>query len=169
MLVNRWAVMGASAAMAMIVACASAPPNVRTPLGARLSPSANTGAPMPLHFDPNAKVIISSAAGLPPASFLPAQATRGRQVYEETCGTCHQPGQLVGQGFVENWNDRRVYDLYAIVRGTMPLDKPGGMKDQEYLDVVAYLLEANHAPSGRDSLAADTVTLRKTRIAVKFP
>jgi mono/diheme cytochrome c family protein len=169
MLVNRWAVMGASAAMAMLVACASAPPNVRTPLGARLSPSANTGAPMPLHFDPNAKVIISSAAGLPPASFLPAQATRGRQVYEETCGTCHQPGQLVGQGFVENWNDRRVYDLYAIVRGTMPLDKPGGMKDQEYLDVVAYLLEANHAPPGCDSLAADTVTLRKTRIAVKFP
>ena len=73
------------------------------------------------------------------------------------------------RAFVESWNDRRVYDFYALVRGTMPLDKPGGMKEEEYLDVVAYLLQANHAPAGPDSLRADTVALRKTRIAVSLP
>jgi mono/diheme cytochrome c family protein len=155
-------------AIVMAAACARARVDVRAPLGAYLTPAAHTGAPIPLHFDPNAKVIRSSAAGLPPASYLPSQAARGEKVYEQTCGTCHGPGQLIGQGFVESWNDRRVYDLYAIVRGTMPLDKPGGMTEQEYLDVVAYLLQANHAPPGRDSLATDTVTLRKTRIAVSF-
>ena len=128
-----------------------------------------TGAPVPLHVDPNAKVILSSAAGLPAASFLASQATRGQKVYEETCGTCHGPGQLIGQGFVESWNDRRVYDLYAVVRGTMPLDKPGGMKEQEYLDVIAYLLQANHAPAGADSLKSDSTVMRKSRISVKFP
>ena len=75
----------------------------------------------------------------------------------------------MGQGFVESWNDRRVWDFYALVRATMPLDNPGGMKDHEYLDVVAYLLQANHAPPGRDSLRADTVALRGTKIAVKYP
>src|SRR5436305_7170799 len=137
MRVSRWSVM---AVAAILAACASASTNVRPPIGAFLSPGAKTGAPVPLHFDPNAKVILSSAAGLPAASYLPVQAERGARVYENTCGACHGPGQLVGQGFVESWNDRRVYDFYALVRSTMPLNDPGGMKEQEYLDVVAYLL-----------------------------
>ena len=167
MRVSRWTVMAGAAVAA---ACASAATtNVRPPLAAALSPTARTGAPVPLRFDPNAKVIVSSAAGLPPASYLPSQAARGAQVFENTCGACHQSTQFVGQNFVENWNDRRVYDFYALVRSTMPLNDPGGLKEQQYLDVVAYLLQANHAPAGRDSLQADTLALRKTRIAVKFP
>jgi mono/diheme cytochrome c family protein len=152
--------------IATLAACASAGPNVRTPLGAHLTTGATTGAQLPLRFDPNAKVILSSAAGLPPASYLNSQAARGQHIYEETCGTCHQSSQFVGPAFVESWNDRRLYDFYALVRGTMPLDKPGGLKEGEYLDVVSYLLKANHAPAGLDSLKADTVALRKTRIAV---
>jgi S-disulfanyl-L-cysteine oxidoreductase SoxD len=154
-----------------LAACASVATttNVRTPLGAHLTSGAKTGAQVPLRVDPNAKVILSSAAGLPPASYLNSQAARGQRVYEETCAVCHQSSQFIGQAFVESWKDRRVYDFYALVRGTMPLDKPGGLKEGEYLDVVAYLLKANHAPSGVDSLKADTVALRKTRIAVSLP
>ncbi|MEO7083457.1 MAG: cytochrome c [Gemmatimonadaceae bacterium] len=152
-----------------LAACASVSTNVRPPLGAYLTSGASTGAQVPLRFDPNAKVILSSAAGLPPASYLNSQASRGQRVYEETCATCHQSSQFIGQAFVESWKDRRVYDFYALVRGTMPLDKPGALKEDEYLDVVAYLLKANHAPVGTDSLKADTVALRKTRIAVSVP
>jgi len=165
MALSRWTLMSGLA----VLACASAATNVRVPLGAHLSPGARTGAPVPLRVDPDAKVILSTAAGLPPASFLPSQAARGRQIHEQSCGTCHEPGQLIGQGFVETWNNRRVYDLYALVRGTMPLDKPGGLKDQEYIDVISYLLQANHAAPGTDSLRADTLALRTTRIAVTFP
>src|SRR5438270_11525117 len=165
---NRWILLGC--ALAAACATAATTTNVRPPLGAVLAPGSKTGLPVPLRHDPNAKVILSSAAGLPPASFLPAQATRGEGVYGATCANCHQPGQLIGQQFVESWNDRRVYDFYALVRGTMPLDNPGGLKDQEYLDVVAYLLQANHHTSpARDSLKADTVALRGHKIAVRFP
>ena len=166
MRMTRWTVI---AGATIVAACATTATNVRTPIGAHLSASARTGAPVPLRADPNAKVILSSAAGLPAASYLPSQAARGERVYQATCGACHQPGQLVGQGFVESWNDRRVYDFYALVRSTMPLDNPGGLTEQEYLDVVAYLLQANRAPSGTDSLRADTLALRKTRIAVRLP
>jgi hypothetical protein len=63
-----------------------------------------------------------------------------------------------------------VYDLYALVRSTMPLDNPGGMKDGEYLDVVAYLLQANKQQTDRpDSLKSDTTSMRGTRIAVSAP
>lgn len=161
----RWIIMST-----VLVGCAGAAAvNVRPPLAATLSSGATTGAPVPLRFDPTAKVILSNASDLPSASYAEAQATRGKNIYDETCGTCHQPGQLIGQGFVESWNNRRVWDFYALVRGTMPLDNPGGMKDQEYLDVVAYLLQANHAPPGRDSLKVDTTAMRSTKIAVRLP
>jgi S-disulfanyl-L-cysteine oxidoreductase SoxD len=164
---TRWSVLGWTA---LVVGCASAAAtNVRPPLGARLTPGAKTGPTVPLRVDPNARVILSSAAGLPPASYLPSQAARGEKVYAETCGQCHQPAQLIGQNFVESWNDRRVYDFYALVRGTMPLDNPGGLKEQEYIDVVAYLLQANKAAPGPDSLRADTTALRAHKIAVRNP
>ena len=156
------------AGMIVTGACAGAVANVRMPLGAHLSADARTGAPTPLRVDPNAKVILSNAAGLPPASYFPSQAVRGQAVYQSTCASCHEQSKFIGQSFVETWNDRRVYDVYALVRGTMPLDNPGGLKDQEYLDVIAYLLQANHAPPGSDSLRADTLTLRKTKIAVRL-
>ena len=143
--------------------------NVRSPLVARLTPAATTGPQVALRFDPNAKVILSTAGNLPVASFLPSQAARGQIVYNQTCGECHQPGQLIGEGFVQSWNARRVYDFYALVRATMPLDNPAGLKDGEYLDVVAYVLQANHHAAGTDSLKADTLALRATKIAVRFP
>jgi S-disulfanyl-L-cysteine oxidoreductase SoxD len=156
-----------------VAACATASrpaSDIRSPLSATLGAGAATGAPIPLRFDPNAKVIISTAGNLPAASYLPSQAQRGEKVYQATCGLCHAGGELVGDRFVATWKDRRVYDLYALVRGTMPLDNPGGLKDGEYLDVIAYLLQANkHASAGMDSLKADTASLRKTKIAVGAP
>jgi cytochrome c5 len=160
-----------AAGIAAVAACATVnkpSTDIRSPLSATLGPGAATGAPVPLRFDPSAKVIISTAANLPPASYLPSQAARGEQVYNSTCGMCHAGGALVGEQFVATWKDRRVYDLYALVRSTMPLDNPGGLKDGEYLDVVAYLLKANrHASPGADSLKADTAAMRRTKIDVK--
>lgn len=159
--------------IAAIAACATTTRpagDIRSPLAAVLGPSAATGAPVPLRFDPNAKVILSNASALPPASYLPSQAQRGAQVYQSTCALCHAGGELVGDRFVASWKDRRVYDLYSLIRSTMPLDNPGGLKDGEYLDVVAYLLQANrHASPAADSLRADTVALRKTKIDVARP
>ena len=144
MRLGRWSI---SAVVLALAACASASVSrVREPLGAMLGPGARTGPIVPLRADPNARVILSSAAGLPAASFLASQANRGETLYKERCTSCHAPGELVGQRFVDSWNNRRVYDLYALVRATMPLSNPGSMKDPEYLDLTAYLLQANHHP-----------------------
>jgi mono/diheme cytochrome c family protein len=161
---DRWAVL---AGMLVVAACATSATTMRAPLGAYLSADARTGPQTPLRVDPNAHVILSRAAELPAASYLPSQATRGQAVYNGTCASCHEQGMFVGQQFVESWKDRRVYDFYALVRGTMPLDNPGGLTEQQYLDVVSYLLQANHAPPGVDSLRADTLMLRKTKIDVR--
>jgi mono/diheme cytochrome c family protein len=155
----------------LIVGCATAGATASSgtalpPLGARLTPTAKTGPTVPLRFDPTAHVVIALTPNLPAASFASAQATRGEAVYESTCATCHQPDQFIGPRFAEAWNDRRIGDFYSLVRSTMPVDNPGGMKEQEYIDVVAYLLKANHAPQGSDSVSSDTTFLRGRKISV---
>lgn len=142
--------------------------DLRTPLGAILTTGATTGVPAPLRVDPNARVILSDASTLPAAAYLPSQAARGADVFDGTCARCHQADQFIGTTFVDNWNNRRLYDFYALVRGTMPLDNPGSLKEGEYLDIIAYLLRSNHQQTTTpDSLKADTLEMRKTKIAVK--
>ncbi len=160
---SRLLVLGTIAAA---VGCAAATTNVRSPLEARLGPGSKTGAPVALRFDPNAKVVIARVANLPPAPYTAAQAARGEQVYNSTCASCHQNEKFIGKEFVENWGDRRVGDFYALVRQTMPVDNPGGLKDQQYLDVTAYILKANHAPATTDSLSSDTTIMRGRKIGV---
>ena len=61
----------------LITACTSATTNVRQPIEARLLPGARTGAPIPLHVDPNAEAdSLRSQLVLQQASFLASRATR---------------------------------------------------------------------------------------------
>jgi mono/diheme cytochrome c family protein len=168
--VPRWT----AAALVVAVGCASAAvatTNVRQPLGAYLTPKAPTGAPIPLRFDSSAgtRIIRPKAADLPPATYSPVQAEDGEAVFKRSCAMCHAPTQFIGQQFVESWNDRRLFDFYSLVHSTMPLNNPGGLKEDEYLGVLAYLLKANNAPAGVDSLRPDTTALRGHKIAVHFP
>ena len=77
MRLNRWT---GIAGLLVLAACARSVSSVRQPLGAQLVPGARTGVPVPLRVDPNARVTISNAAGLPAASFHEAQAAHGRQI-----------------------------------------------------------------------------------------
>jgi mono/diheme cytochrome c family protein len=163
---TRWTLLGLGTLVAGCATAASSSSNVLTPLGAHLSAGAKTGAPIPLRFDPNAKVVIARVANLPAASYSTAQAQRGQGTYEGSCANCHQADKFIGARFVEEWNDRRIGDFYSLVRNTMPVDNPGGLKESEYLDVVAYLLKVNHAPQGMDSLSSDTTVMRGRKISV---
>jgi hypothetical protein len=89
--------------------------------------------------------------------------------FARSCGMCHPTAEFIGQRFVESWNGRRLFDFYALVRSTMPLNDPGSLKDHDYLAILAYLLKANHAAAGPDSLRPDTTALRGHKIAVRLP
>jgi len=160
-----------AAARSSNTSTATSSTNVRKPLGAYLLPTAPGGAPIPLHFDTasGARTIRSTASNLPPATYSEVQAAHGEAVFNRTCASCHAPTRFVGQQFVESWNDRRLFDFYNLVRSTMPVNNPGTLKDDEYLGVLAYLLKANHAAAGPDSLRPDTLALRSQKIAVHFP
>ena len=137
---------------------------MREPLGARAA-----GLGHPVLATHGAHTVPSSTASLPPASFAAEQAARGGKVYAATCARCHPPGQLEGAPFAIAWNEARVSTLYNVLRNTMPQDKPGSLTDQQYVDVIAYLLQRSKVPAGSAPLAADSVGLRQVRIAVASP
>lgn len=88
------------------------------------------------------------------------QASRGRRVYRKACVSCHAnnleggemgPG-LLGDSFLGPWEGESLGELMALLQLTMPQDNPGGLREQDYVDVLAYLLKVNNYPSGEADL-----------------
>ena len=104
--------------------------------------------------------------------FSSAQARRGQQVYDQNCASCHGQGlrggemapSLAGADFIVWWTEVRVGDLFNRIKLTMPEDEPGRLSDQEYTDVVAYLLDRSDYPAGENELSADKAEMDKIMI-----
>ena len=50
------------------------------------------------------------------------------------------------------------------IKLTMPEDGPGRLSDQEYTDVVAYMLDRNDYPAGENELSTDKAELDRIMI-----
>jgi hypothetical protein len=95
------------------------------------------------------------------------QATRGTSEHQNNCTGCHGAEKYAGDVFVKNWVGRTVFDLFDLLRTTMPDDNPGGLSAQQYKDIVAYILKTNGVPAGTDSLPSDPEALRLIKIDAK--
>ena len=122
-----------------------------------------------------AAVVLVAGVPAPVAAQAPedggytaAQAESGRAIYERECAVCHQSNlqgtfeapQLAGESFLQFWGDLSPGDLFVRISGSMPPGQAGSLTDEAYLDVVAYLLQANGAPAGGTALTeAETVSI----------
>lgn len=93
------------------------------------------------------------------------QAERGGKVFEEQCLECHAPEEFIG-GYMDGWSGRTAHDLVESIRQTMPENNPGGLKRQEFVDIVAYLFKINAVPAGEDKM--DAKTAKQIRIEGPF-
>ena len=138
-------------------------------------PAANpAGAPAPAADpEPSAPPAQTLPAAEPETAALPAglyttdQASRGGDVFEDVCAECHTTSEFRGRVFQADWGRRSVYSFYRTVRSTMPDDNPGGLSEQVYLDVIAYILGMNGHPTGPGELNADS-PMREFRIDPDF-
>jgi cytochrome c5 len=91
------------------------------------------------------------------------QARRGESQYGRFCESCHgadlagnqvdEVPALTWDAFLMQWNDRTVKDLFDSIKRAMPRDNPGSLNQRAYVDVIAYLLQANKFPSGAKDLS----------------
>ena len=90
------------------------------------------------------------------------QATRGRALFETTCARCHaadlgggEGPALVGAGFMRNWFQRSVENLFTHILTSMPSDEPGSLSGDEVAALTGFVLSANGAPAGSERLESD--------------
>jgi S-disulfanyl-L-cysteine oxidoreductase SoxD len=100
-------------------------------------------------------------------AYTEAQAARGEASYRANCTSCHAPGTHAGDAFIRGWDGRTAFDLFELIRTTMPLDNPGRLSREQYVDVVAYLFKLNRLPPGDRALPADDEGLKQVRIEAK--
>jgi mono/diheme cytochrome c family protein len=91
------------------------------------------------------------------------QASRGQDVYLGQCRSCHVPDAHASAAFQSVWNGRPLAELYAYLRERMPKSEPGTLSDQEYADVLSYLLRLNRMPPGDAELPADAEAMKQIR------
>jgi mono/diheme cytochrome c family protein len=108
-----------------------------------------------------------------------AQAARGREAYEYSCASCHQPDlsgdpgkdvpALAGEEFTHSWSHHTVQDLFDLTSKQMPQDAPASLRPQTYLDLVAYLLQSNGFPAGEHELPTHAALLAQIDIDESSP
>ena len=99
---------------------------------------------------------------------------RGERDYGRSCERCHgvdlsgdpitETPALQGAPFVEQWQGKTVKDLFDLIKRSMPADEPDSLTTRAYVDLVAYLLSANHFPSGSQELSREPGDLQKIQI-----
>ena len=89
------------------------------------------------------------------------QAARGRDIYAGMCISCHAGmGNHVGPVFRKWWAGRDLLDMYRFMSYNMPKNDPGTLAPDDYLAVMAFLLERNGMPAGKRPLTVDTTGLK---------
>lgn len=103
-----------------------------------------------------------SAAGASPVA---RQLDVGEQWFRASCAECHATS-LGDSDFRFKWNGRTAFDLFEIIRSTMPEHEPGSLSLPTYSSIVAYLMKLNGMPVASvvpsDSAGLSTVKLTFT-------
>jgi hypothetical protein len=58
---------------------------------------------------------------------------------------------------MRDWGGTDVDGLFGRIKVSMPPDAPSSLSDDAYLDIVAYMLQVNAFPAGRNELNADVM------------
>lgn len=103
--------------------------------------------------------------------YTAAQASRGQTAYDHSCSPCHGP-TLDGGGqarplhttlFLDVWREDYLLSLFQYIQTRMPPGKLAGtLPERDYIDILAYVLQANQFPAGKEELtraALDTTLL----------
>jgi polar amino acid transport system substrate-binding protein len=175
---RRWEGAFLAAVASTLVACSGSsvpsPGATQAPAPAARSAPARSPVAPPTAAPPNAAPTTAApttasppegSSSATPNLYNATQAARGRSVFVETCSGCHDSSEFHDTQFQFKWGRRTVWDLYDNISLNMPDDDPGSLPPQQYIDVVAYILQLNGFPTGDAELVADQKALAAYTLA----
>jgi len=95
--------------------------------------------------------------------YTAAQVDQAKKPLVAVCRRCHSDDlggsdrgpSLHGKGFMATWETQELSALFAKVRDTMPPDSPSSLPDEDYINMVALILQKNGFPAGNETLSAN--------------
>ncbi|GAJ28588.1 c-type cytochrome [Acidomonas methanolica] len=110
-------------------------------------------------------ILAADETSSKPALFTEDQAKAGAKEYADNCSQCHGDDlsgmagpALKGPNFASAKANFHVSDIYAIVSKNMPATNPGSLTTDQYVNIMAFLLQQNGMPAGSTKLTADIAT-----------
>ena len=97
--------------------------------------------------------------------YTSAQAARGERRFAQLCADCHRTVEITRSWFSGNVH-QTAGELFVIMSMTMPDSSPGSLDDDDYADILAYLLQLNGYPAGDEELPSDPSLLASIPIPV---
>jgi len=116
------------------------------------------------------KVSASTGGATPAPSFDVAQVAHGKALYQSSCAKCHGEQlegivgpALSGPAFAPASNSHlTIGGIYQYMSTNMPADHPGKLADQDYADLLAFLLYTNGYESGSTKMTASDAVASTT-------
>jgi len=114
--------------------------------------------------------VASAQSPTATGTYTDAQATSGKQSYDEHCADCHlmtlrgsgHGPELAGPNFMSVWSGRTTAELFTYIKTRMPSAAPASLSDSAYIDIVAHILRTNgSAPGNKELLADSTLVIGK--------
>jgi mono/diheme cytochrome c family protein len=107
--------------------------------------------------------------------YTEAQAKRGEAIYVDACARCHgkaldgkdDAGPLAGTEFMSARKGAPLGAMFSKIKIRMPDDDPGTLSAAESADVLAYILQVNKLPAGKEELPADEARLKLITLEAK--
>jgi mono/diheme cytochrome c family protein len=84
------------------------------------------------------------------------QARAGEDLYETHCLTCHDKAYF--RPVLRSWSGQQVSVLFDVMAGSMPESNPGGLQDEEYLDILAYIFSRSRYPAAEEPLVMEKLS-----------
>jgi alcohol dehydrogenase (cytochrome c) len=117
----------------------------------------------------SASLGLAQSPAARPTSFTRAQVSAGSAAYRQHCSSCHgtalegqhlAPG-LTGERFDSTWRGKTADTLMFHLRRMPPNPgaTPGGLGDDTYASILAYLLQVNGQQPSESALPSDTAAL----------
>lgn len=97
--------------------------------------------------------------------YTAAQAKRGQSEFQINCTTCHNITDFQGSYFQSRWGGGTVGDIHDFMTSNMPMDAPGSLSDEQYVDILAFFISQNGYPAGKTELPSSPETLAKIKFS----
>ncbi|KVG26472.1 c-type cytochrome [Burkholderia diffusa] len=107
---------------------------------------------------------VGASTGDAAPSFDASQVAHGKEIYGNACAKCHGADlegntapALSGPSFAPlSHSHLTIGGVFGYMATNMPADQPGKLKDDEYADLMAFLLASNGYAASKSRLTADT-------------